>query len=178
MTNTKIGIALITFNLISLPAFANELSDEPFFKEHKIWAGVDHSRDHKSTLIGIDTTLNKDIWGMNPNFSIEYLQAKYDGIPRPGYSEKNSYLSFTPTLKKQFNNGIYLKAGVGVAYQEHKKWQHHKTGGNFQFHPTASIGYEWKNISFEVQYSHFSNADTNKPNPGEDFTIFKIGYKF
>lgn len=166
---------LATAFFISTPVVAQEA---PLFKDNKIWIGYDNSRDHKSNLLGIETTMNKQFLSLNPSFSVEYLYAKYDGTPYPNYSSKNSFLSFTPALKKQFDNGVYLKAGVGIAYQEHKKWQHHRKGGHLQFHPTASIGYEWNNISFEVQYSHFSNADTNKPNPGEDFTIFKIGYKF
>lgn len=172
---------LITTGVIFIfngSAIAQENSD-PLFLQRKFWVGASYDHTKSSQMIGVEGVFNYELpWGLRPTLSLNYMNASFNGYIRPCYSDKNEYIYLTPSIMKKFQNGFYLKTGVGATYQKEIRWQNRRNGSHYQFHPTISAGYEWDNLSLEFQVSHFSSARTSLPNPGIDFAVLKLGYTF
>ncbi|EWM51682.1 lipid A 3-O-deacylase family protein [Bordetella holmesii 30539] len=74
---------------------------------------------------------------------------------------------------------FYLEAGVGATVFSHTSFADKRIGSAFQFGDHVGLGFLLtQNSRVGVRYSHFSNANIKKPNPGLDVVQLTYTYQF
>lgn len=184
---TLLTILILTGS--SFGAYAQEQADNNLLsmKEVRVYGGYSNNDRYINKLVGLELVPQKQPFeSVDILFNGEYHDSSFKGKLAKSYKGKNydfqretSWVNFGIKARKTFDNGIYLKGGVGIAYIEDRAYARNLTGGHWQFSPSYSIGYNiTKNASIEYQYVHFSNGRTAPPNPGRDFHYITLGYKF
>lgn len=126
-------------------------------------------------------------WGWSGQFSattefaLDYWRAK-SGPDGP--SDDSWRIGVTPLLRYSFAGprGWFVEAGIGAnlitpLYRANGK--RFSTAFNFGNH----LGFGWRSAGqhawhWAVRVEHYSNADIKRPNPGENFVRFEIGFEF
>ena len=109
--------------------------------------------------------------------SYSYLWMDYEGE-----SQKQNIVELKPVLRwypGTSAQGLFAEAGVGAAYLTQKNFGEIEltTKPNFALHFVG--GYRLHSGStVSLRYSHFSNAYTNRPNPGFDFASLNWHFGF
>ena len=90
-------------------------------------------------------------------------------------------LGITPVFRFESDSrkGWFLDAGVGPnllsrLYENRKR----DFSTAFQFGDSIAVGYQSDRWVAGVTFQHFSNAAIKQPNPGVNFALFSIGYRF
>ena len=121
--------------------------------------------------------LTSGIWQWWAQGSYSYLQMDYQGeTQEQNIIELKPVLRWYPGVSAQ---GLFAEAGVGAAYLTQKNFGDIEltTKPNFALHFVG--GYRLHTGStISLRYSHFSNAYTNRPNPGFDFASLNWHFGF
>lgn len=156
-------------------------------QEMRLYGGYNKNNTYENKMIGLEFKPETQPFKFaDVLFNAEYHDSDFRGTPsryyrgqRVDFSSSNSWVNGGLKLRKTFDNGIFVKAGVGVAYVKNRAYGRKITGSHWQFSPTYSLGYNiTKSTSIEYQWVHFSNAGTAPPNPGRDFHYITLGYRF
>jgi len=116
-------------------------------------------------------------WGrleLNGEFGVSYWRSWRHG------SEHNMWqANATPVLRWWPVDTFYLEAGVGATVLSRTEFSGHDLSTAFQFGSHAGLGILINRAHrLGVRYSHFSNADIKKPNPGLDLLELTYTYQF
>lgn len=88
-------------------------------------------------------------------------------------------LSAIPMLRWTFANSVYLEAGVGPTLIHRTRFGGKRLSTAFQFGDHIGVGTYLSSTSrIGVRYSHFSNADIKRPNPGLNLVQLVYTYQY
>lgn len=187
MTKKIVLTAILAITLGATAAHAEVNNDLFAMKEFNVYGGYLHHGKYINRLIGFEIVpKTQPFESVDLLFNGEYHDSSQDVKVAKTYKGKaynftqdNTWINWGIKARKTFDNGVYLKGGVGVAYIENRAYGRHLTGSHWQFSPSFSLGYNiTPKVYIESQYVHFSNARTSLPNPGRDFLYITMGYKF
>jgi lipid A 3-O-deacylase len=116
-------------------------------------------------------------WGhldLAPEFGLSYWHAN------SGYHPSSLWqLSAIPMLRWWLGERFYLEGGVGPTVFNHTTFAGKTISTAYQFGDHIGFGYQLtQNSRLGLRYSHFSNANIKKPNPGLDVTQVTYTYMF
>lgn len=96
-----------------------------------------------------------------------------------GRSESMGQLSAIPMLRWWPNESFYLELGSGPTVLSRSEFADRDLGTRFQFGSHVGMGFLIdKAQRVGIRYSHYSNADIKKPNPGLDMVELAYTYQF
>jgi lipid A 3-O-deacylase len=85
----------------------------------------------------------------------------------------------TPMLRWWVNDRFYIEGGVGPSLFTHTQFAGETISTAFQFADQIGLGFQLtQNSRLGLRYSHFSNANIKRPNPGLDVTQVTYTYQF
>lgn len=120
-----------------------------------------------------------------------HIGAYWDGIisewqqndyQRTGANQRLTDIGITPVFRYQSDDkkGVYAEAGIGMHYLSKIYDNNGRTfSTNFQFGDHIGVGYVTDNgLDFALKVQHFSNGAIKHPNPGANFVVIKMAYKY
>jgi hypothetical protein len=90
-------------------------------------------------------------------------------------SDNITALTISPVFQWQLTESVtplYLEAGIGGSYFDKTRIGDRRLSTQFQFEDRVGLSWQYSADSkarITVQYSHYSNADIERPNDGLDF---------
>jgi lipid A 3-O-deacylase len=87
-------------------------------------------------------------------------------------------LSAIPLVRWWPVDTVYLEAGVGPTVLSRSRFAERNLGTRLQFGSHFGVGMHLGAHRFGLRYSHFSNADIAKDNPGLDLVVLSYSYAF
>lgn len=109
--------------------------------------------------------------GLNIELGVSYWKATR------GRSESMGQLGAIPMLRWWPNESFYLEVGSGPTVLNRSEFAGRELSTRFQFGSHLGIGLLVdKTHRIGIRYSHYSNADIKKPNPGLD--LFELAYTY
>ncbi|MFA0810788.1 acyloxyacyl hydrolase [Microbulbifer epialgicus] len=113
-------------------------------------------------------------WGQG-SYSHMYLEHR-DQKQRQNIIEIKPVLRWYPRHEP---SGGFGEAGVGAAYLSRREFGDIRLSTNLNFALHFALGYRFSSgHTLSLRYSHFSNANTNIPNPGFDFASLNGHFYF
>lgn len=96
---------------------------------------------------------------------------------RRGRPDSMGQISAIPMLRWWPNDSFYLEAGSGPTVLSRSQFADYDLSTRFQFGSHLGLGFlAGKAHRIGLRYSHYSNADIKKPNPGLD--LFELAYTY
>lgn len=167
---------IITFIMLLIPIVSHSSINQinTFYIGHTL-----NNKSNKVSQIGYERNLYSIAPKINFLASIEYNYLTTEKQRRDEFQKHNSWISVNPIFQLNTTENTYLKAGVGAAYMKELKYGNKRSGSHWQFAINASAGYKIsKNTDIEFKWRHFSNGNTSKPNPGNDFFILSLNLNY
>lgn len=125
------------------------------------------------------TTLGGDSRGDN----VPYWEADLAHVrAREGGKDASlNMVGLTVILRHAVGARVYIEAGLGVRLLSQTHLATKDLSTSFQFSPTLGAGLRFgARRQWEVGYRllHVSNANIRTPNPGMNFNVLRLGYRF
>ena len=101
----------------------------------------------------------------------------------PGEHKDLFDLGFTPVFRVQPNSltGPYVEAGIGAHVLSHSSIGDKHMSTAFQFGDHIGVGYRFgvkRAFDLSYRFQHLSNAGIKEPNPGINFNMLRLQYRF
>jgi hypothetical protein len=89
-------------------------------------------------------------------------------------------IDYAPTFRMTFRNKFipYIEYATGISYLSSTKLKNNDFGGNFAFNHFIGVGYNIYNFNLSGKFQHYSNNNIFESNPGINFKILSLSYKY
>ena len=172
--------ALVTLVFIFAPLAAAAETEGPEIALRAGEAGSDYERAGLGLRFGPVWSRDWGNWKASLRPELEFSRFRYTG-PAAGPDSLNQiggiglfHLHYGASRFRP-----YAEAGLGAALFSRDSLGTKQFSTHFQFSEHLALGIEWTGHGFAgVQYSHYSNADIEKPNDGLDVQQIVIGAHF
>ncbi|MBP6019954.1 MAG: acyloxyacyl hydrolase [Burkholderiaceae bacterium] len=140
-----------------------------------------YNSDYRKATLGYETPR---LWGhqfqngwgrvdLSVELGVSYWEAKR------GRSESMGQVSAIPMLRWWPTDGFYVELGSGPTVMSRSEFAGRDLGTRFQFGSHLGTGLLIKKVHrIGIRYSHYSNANLKKPNPGLDLLGLTYTYQF
>jgi lipid A 3-O-deacylase len=113
-----------------------------------------------------------------PEWNVGYLSSNRS-IVAGNANAKNAYhLGMVPMLRWQ-SGAFFVEGGIGATFFSRTQFGNRNISTSFQFQDHLGVGYHLTPAtSVGLRYTHYSNADIKKPNPGLETWQFTLRTRF
>ena len=89
------------------------------------------------------------------------------------------HVGLTPTLRYELAAGTGVEYGFGALLFSGTRLGDKSISTALQFSNTLGIYHQFADSpwSLGLRYSHYSNGDLKRPNPGQDYLMLRLGYR-
>jgi len=158
------------------PMKADRVSMETGGGEHVYVTRVGAEWDWKDDLMKVFG------WKLSTHWQLDF--SKWQSERDSSQDGANVTLGLTPTFRFAGNKGDvqpYFDVGVGVYLFSVSHLDDHEFGSNFQFSDRFGVGVnmgarnQW---GLGYKFQHYSNGSVRVPNPGINFHLLTLSYKY